>query len=122
MVLPNPFRLGTETGGPLVSCHSNKKVPSPFARFTSHVIETRPPLSLIAMQHCDRGAEPIVGKLMALANDLWRIASPEAQAIFCRRRHQPRRPPPPNIRPGSSAPTMGPGTGTGTSEASGKST
>jgi hypothetical protein len=43
MVLPNPFRLGTETGGPLVSCHSNKKVPSPFARFTSHVIETRPP-------------------------------------------------------------------------------
>jgi hypothetical protein len=38
-----------------------------------------------------------------------RIA-PEVQAIFCRRRHQPRRPPPAKIRPGSPAPTMGPGT------------
>src|SRR5262249_40316934 len=37
-------------------------------------------------------------------------APPEAQAIFCRRRHQPRRPPPAKIRPGSPAPTMGPGT------------
>src|SRR6266403_2377460 len=33
------------------------------------------------------------------------------QAIFCRRRHQPRRPPPAKIRPGRPAPTMGPGTG-----------
>src|SRR5215831_18347198 len=30
--------------------------------------------------------------------------TPEAQAIFFRRRHQPRRPPPANIRPGSPAP------------------
>jgi hypothetical protein len=30
--------------------------------------------------------------------------TPEAQALFCRRRHQPRRPPPSNIRPGSPAP------------------
>src|SRR5215831_1100634 len=36
----------------------------------------------------------------------------EAQAIFFRRRHQPRRPPPTRIRPGSPAPTRGPGTGT----------
>jgi hypothetical protein len=34
----------------------------------------------------------------------------QAQAIFCRRRHQPRRPPLPKIRPGSPAPTMGAGT------------
>ena len=33
----------------------------------------------------------------------------QAQAIFCRRRHQPRRPPLPKIRPGSPAPTMGAG-------------
>jgi hypothetical protein len=38
-----------------------------------------------------------------------RIA-PQAQAIFLRRRHQPRRPPPAKIRPGSPAPAMGPGT------------
>src|SRR5262249_53523705 len=34
----------------------------------------------------------------------------KAQAIFCRRRHQPRRPPPAKIRPGSPAPATGPGT------------
>jgi hypothetical protein len=34
----------------------------------------------------------------------------EAQATFCRRRHQPRRPPLAKIRPGRPAPTMGPGT------------
>src|SRR5215831_3394324 len=42
---------------------------------------------------------------------------PYAQALFCRRRHQPSRRPPPNIsaiRPGSPAPAMGPGTGTPT--------
>jgi hypothetical protein len=33
-----------------------------------------------------------------------------AQAVFCRRRHQARRPPQANIRPGSPAPTTGPGT------------
>ena len=33
----------------------------------------------------------------------------EVQAIFRRRRHQPRRPPLPKIRPGSPAPTMGAG-------------
>src|ERR1700730_8631849 len=32
------------------------------------------------------------------------------QAIFRRRRHQPRRPPPANSRPGSPAPAIGPGT------------
>ena len=35
-----------------------------------------------------------------------------AQAVFRRRRHQPRRPPPAKIKPGNPAPTMGPGTGT----------
>jgi len=43
------------------------------------------------------------------ANDGVRIA-PEAQAIFCRRRHQPRRPAPAKISPGNPAPAMGPGT------------
>jgi hypothetical protein len=33
------------------------------------------------------------------------------QAIFCRRRHQPRRPALAKIRPGSPAPAIGPGTG-----------
>jgi hypothetical protein len=50
----------------------------------------------------------IVRQSLAAANDV-RVA-PKAQAIFCRRRHQPRRPPPANIRPGSPAPTIGPGT------------
>jgi hypothetical protein len=35
----------------------------------------------------------------------------DAQAIFCRRRHQPRRPPLAKIRPGRPAPAIGPGTG-----------
>jgi hypothetical protein len=39
-----------------------------------------------------------------------RVARKNAQAIFCRRRHQARRPPLAKIRPGSPAPTMGPGT------------
>jgi hypothetical protein len=34
---------------------------------------------------------------------------PKAQALFCRRRHQPRRPPLAKIRPGKPAPTIGPG-------------
>src|SRR5262245_33700855 len=34
----------------------------------------------------------------------------DVQAIFFRRRHQPRRPPLAKIRPGSPAPAMGPGT------------
>src|SRR6516162_6531516 len=33
------------------------------------------------------------------------------KAIFCRRRHQPRRPPPAEIKPGRPAPAIGPGTG-----------
>jgi hypothetical protein len=33
------------------------------------------------------------------------------QALFCRRRHQPRRPALANIRPGNPAPAIGPGTG-----------
>src|SRR5262249_18180521 len=35
---------------------------------------------------------------------------PDAQAVFCRRRHQLRRPPLARIRPGRPAPRMGPGT------------
>src|SRR5919204_5189598 len=33
-----------------------------------------------------------------------------ADSAFCFRRHQPRRPPPAKTKPGSPAPTMGPGT------------
>jgi hypothetical protein len=36
-----------------------------------------------------------------------------AQAVRCRRRHQPSRPPLDRSRPGRPAPTMGPGTGAG---------
>jgi hypothetical protein len=39
------------------------------------------------------------------------VVPPDDQAIFCRRRHQPRRPPLAKIRPGRPAPAMGPGTG-----------
>src|SRR5207253_2475351 len=35
----------------------------------------------------------------------------DAQAAFCRRRHQPRSPPLAKMRPGRPAPAMGPGTG-----------
>src|SRR5215510_9295445 len=35
-----------------------------------------------------------------------------AHAVFFRRRHQPRRPPPAKRRPGRPAPAIGPGTGT----------
>jgi hypothetical protein len=42
------------------------------------------------------------------------ISGRDVQAIFRRHRHQPRRPLPANIRPGSPAPTMGPGTGDAT--------
>ena len=38
------------------------------------------------------------------------VPAAAAQAIFCRRRHQPSRPPLARIRPGTPAPTMGPGT------------
>src|SRR5262249_10908523 len=41
------------------------------------------------------------------------LAELEVQAIFRRRRHQPRSPPPAKIRPGKPAPTIEPGTGTG---------
>ena len=44
---------------------------------------------------------------------VYRIA-PEAQAIFCRRRAKTRRTAQAKIRPGKPAPTIGPGTGTGT--------
>src|SRR5262245_932967 len=37
----------------------------------------------------------------------------DVQAIFFRRRHQPRRPPTAKIRPGRPAPAMGPGTAEG---------
>jgi hypothetical protein len=42
------------------------------------------------------------------------LSLPEAQAVFFRRRHQPRRPPLAKIRPGRPAPAMGAGTLTGT--------
>jgi hypothetical protein len=46
-----------------------------------------------------------------LFGNRWRVQiAREAQAIFFRRRHQARRPPPAKIRPGSPAPAMGPGT------------
>jgi hypothetical protein len=37
-----------------------------------------------------------------------RVGGPSYCGAFCRRRHQPRRPPPAKIRPGSPAPAMGP--------------
>src|SRR5215472_17484591 len=46
----------------------------------------------------------------AKAFDSCMVTQPLAQAVRCRRRHQPRRPPLAKIRPGSPAPAMGPGT------------
>src|SRR6516164_9743553 len=46
---------------------------------------------------------------LAAANDVCVVS--DVQAIFFRRRHQPRRPPLAKIRPGSPAPATGPGTG-----------
>src|SRR6516225_3775707 len=40
------------------------------------------------------------------------VAHPKLRRIFCRRRHQPSRPPPAKIRPGRPAPTLGMGTAT----------
>src|SRR5215831_13995817 len=55
-----------------------------------------------------------IARQIAAANDVCGlIAPPKAQAIFCRRRHQPRRPPPAKIRPGRPAPARGPGTAVG---------
>ena len=45
---------------------------------------------------------------LAAANDVCGLL--DVQALFCRRRHQPRRPALAKIRPGSPAPAMGPGT------------
>src|SRR5262245_20150033 len=52
----------------------------------------------------------IVRQLLTAAND---VCTSDAQAIFCRRRHQPRRPTPAKIKPGRPAPAMGPGTTAG---------
>jgi hypothetical protein len=49
--------------------------------------------------------------LAAANNGRWLAL--DAQAIFFRRRHQPRMPPLAKIRPGSPAPAIGPGTGAG---------
>ena len=46
---------------------------------------------------------------IAAANDVCVLLS-DAQAVFLRRRHQPRRPPAAKIRPGRPAPATGPGT------------
>src|SRR6516165_2263925 len=42
------------------------------------------------------------------------VAHPKLRRIFCRRRHQPSRPPPAKIRPGRPAPAIGPGTAANT--------
>jgi hypothetical protein len=49
---------------------------------------------------------PIVRQSLAAANDMCGFAL-EAQAPFCRRRHQPRRPPLAKIKPGRPAPAIG---------------
>src|SRR5262245_65892607 len=74
-------------------------------------------LSLKAEQGSDANAFAIDQKRarqsFTAANDMCGLCLPEAQSIACRRRHQPRRPPPAKMRPGRPAPAMGPGTGTG---------
>ena len=64
-----------------------------------------PDSEMLAALHCNT-ATVICRKRMMCE------LTPEAQAIFFRRRHQPRRPPLAKIRPGRPAPTMGPGTPT----------
>src|SRR5215471_10054039 len=48
-----------------------------------------------------------LGPVLSPADKRHHIGLVDIQAIFCRRRHQPRRPPPAAIRPGRPAPTMG---------------
>ena len=58
----------------------------------------------------------VKGRSLSPTDKRHHIQLVEVQAIFCRRRHQLSRPPPAKIRPGSPAPTMGPGTLTPVSE------
>jgi hypothetical protein len=57
-----------------------------------------------------RDANLIVTTITMAAEKRRVRVAPEAQAIFCRCHHQPSRPPPAKIKPGSPAPAMGPGT------------
>jgi hypothetical protein len=52
----------------------------------------------------------LLARSLSAANDVCALLL-EAQAIFFRRRHHPRRPPLAKIRPGSPAPATGAGTG-----------
>jgi hypothetical protein len=57
-----------------------------------------------------RDANLIVTTITMAAEKRRVRVAPEGQALFCRRRHQPSRPPPAKIKPGSPAPAMRPGT------------
>src|SRR5262249_9045215 len=57
------------------------------------------------------GRAEVFRQSLAAANDVGVL--PYIQALFCRRRRQPRRPPIAKIKPGNPAPAMGPGTGRG---------
>ena len=61
-----------------------------------------------------RSALPVIGTVSRKCTATTVCVVPEAQPIFCRRRHQARRPPLAKIRPGRPAPTTGAGTGEGT--------
>src|SRR2546430_1503157 len=67
---------------------------------------------LASTDFCDLGRVLINRDCSAIAGCRKRRVrdAPDVQAAFCRRRHQPSRPPLARIRPGSPAPAIGPGT------------
>jgi hypothetical protein len=72
---------------------------------------------LFGEANCSTTAMPITAEPnQRLTTSIRSISGRDAQAIFRRRRHQPRRPQPAKIRPGSPAPAMGAGTLTPSSE------
>jgi hypothetical protein len=80
----------------------------------SHVVTPRKKASRLRDADLDRllGADQV----FTSKTDPYALVALSIQALFCRRRHQARRPPLAKIRPGRPAPTIGPGTGQGPSE------
>jgi hypothetical protein len=99
----------------------------------SSIPTIRAPIKALRMQVTEKPRESQMSPLSLMFVSVWGICgngicrsrgrenflreessrAPDGQAVFCRRRHQPRRPPIAKIRPGMPAPTMGPGMAAG---------
>ena len=89
------------------ACDANFRV---GLRDPSHHVDRAPRLAREQtwVAHIESSKQYIVRRSLVAPNDV-RALLLDAQAIFRRRRHQPRRPPIANSRPGSPAPTLGMG-------------